>query len=579
MQFQPGILSAIQTAAQRHQVDANALKTIAWLESRGDARAKNPNSSASGLFQFINSTARQYGLNDPFDAVASSDAAARLTRDNARHLTRVLGRAPNPAELYLAHQQGAGGAARLLSNPNRRAADVVGAQAVRLNGGREDMTAGEFANLWLSKAGGAFNSLTGGDYTPPSVDQMRPVGGQSMQQGLLSLIGAPDTKRPTYKSIGEAIKAGAADGSLWDNLALAFNTMRGDMADPNITALAHRRMDNRESERVANATAEWLRQNGREDLAGAIEGGMISGAQAFEMMQGPGPVEGKVVGDMLVDPYTGAVIGDYRQQGAPSLMNAGDGRLYEPATGEWIMAPEAPAKPPEAFRALEMRAQAAGLQPGTPEYARFMVEGGRSEGMAIDIDPATGGVSFRQGVGAGTSARPFTEGQSKDNVYATRAEGALAALDPIADTLTSAGQRAANMDPTGLIRGAVQTPDFQRAQQAGEEFLQAILRKDTGAAITAQEQALYGTTYLPQPGDGPEVLVQKQQSRRRALEALKAGMSPDQILAQERALQASGSDPIGGAAPASGSSDPVGVPDFSQMTNEELDAWIRANGG
>lgn len=139
----------------------------------------------------------------------------------------------------------------------------------------------------------------------------------------------------------------------------------------------------------------------------------------------------------------------------------------------------------------------------------------------------------RGGAGAGVK---FTEGQSKDNVYATRARGALATLEPIANELASVTQRAANADPTGVIRGAVQTDDFQRAQQAGQEFLQAILRKDTGAAITADEQALYGVTYLPQPGDNPGVLAAKAASRQRAIAAIEAGMNLDQITATERAL-------------------------------------------
>ena len=86
--------------------------------------------------------------------------------------------------------------------------------------------------------------------------------------------------------------------------------------------------------------------------------------------------------------------------------------------------------------------------------------------------------------------------------------------------------------------------EFQKASQAGKEFLQAILRKDTGAAITEDEMTQYGKTYLPEPGDGADVLAQKMQSRRRALEALKAGMSPQAILAQEKALAASGAQPM-----------------------------------
>lgn len=62
-----------------------------------------------------------------------------------------------------------------------------------------------------------------------------------------------------------------------------------------------------------------------------------------------------------------------------SLVNAGDGNLYNPNTGEWITAPGAGApNVPDSFQALQLRAQAAGLQPGTPEYQQFMAAGGRS---------------------------------------------------------------------------------------------------------------------------------------------------------------------------------------------------------
>lgn len=111
MQFVPGLLDAINASASRYDVDPNALQRIAWLESSGGRNVKNPNSSAGGPFQFIDSTARQYGLTDRYDINQSSDAAARLTRDNAGHLRRALGRDPTPGELYLAHQQGAGGQA------------------------------------------------------------------------------------------------------------------------------------------------------------------------------------------------------------------------------------------------------------------------------------------------------------------------------------------------------------------------------------------------------------------------------------------------------------------------------------
>ncbi|GGE79051.1 transglycosylase SLT domain-containing protein [Stappia taiwanensis] len=158
----PGaIRQMISAAAQRHGIDPAALLKIAELESSFNPAAKNPATSAGGLFQFIDGTAAQYGLADRFDPAQASDAAARFARDNAATLRKALGREPTAGELYLAHQQGAGGATKLLANPGRRAADLVGAEAIALNGGRSDMTAREFANLWISKAGGATSIAAG----------------------------------------------------------------------------------------------------------------------------------------------------------------------------------------------------------------------------------------------------------------------------------------------------------------------------------------------------------------------------------------------------------------------------------
>lgn len=143
--------------------DADYLTRVAALESGGDPNAKNPQSGALGMFQFMPETAKQYGLTDPTDIKASTEAAARFTEDNRRILRATLGREPSPAELYLAHQQGATGASALLENPDQLAistlAVVYGSYdkakaAILQNGGHENMTAGQFASLWMTKFDG-----------------------------------------------------------------------------------------------------------------------------------------------------------------------------------------------------------------------------------------------------------------------------------------------------------------------------------------------------------------------------------------------------------------------------------------
>ncbi len=80
----------ITDAAVRNGVDAILLFQFAGIESSFNPSARNPNSSAGGLFQFVDGTAKQYGLRDRFDPAQASNAAARLMRDNRDHLRNTL---------------------------------------------------------------------------------------------------------------------------------------------------------------------------------------------------------------------------------------------------------------------------------------------------------------------------------------------------------------------------------------------------------------------------------------------------------------------------------------------------------
>jgi soluble lytic murein transglycosylase-like protein len=145
------IYDLITETARKYGVSENAMLETARIESKFNPKADNPNSTAGGIYQFLDSSAKNYNLADKYDAAQAADAAARMMKDNAATLFRALGRVPTDGELYLAHQQGGAGAARLLANPNAKAYTIVGREAVRLNGGDPNMTAGQFASLWTNK--------------------------------------------------------------------------------------------------------------------------------------------------------------------------------------------------------------------------------------------------------------------------------------------------------------------------------------------------------------------------------------------------------------------------------------------
>jgi len=164
--------AAIARAAAYTGVDFDYLLAQAKLESSLDPNASARTSSASGLYQFIDNTwletMDRHGarlgfaavadaidirggrarVSDPaqrdailsmrFDPDAASLMAGALASDNKAHLQNVLGRDPQPAELYLAHFLGANGAEDFLTalarNPDAPAAPIM-PQAARANRG------------------------------------------------------------------------------------------------------------------------------------------------------------------------------------------------------------------------------------------------------------------------------------------------------------------------------------------------------------------------------------------------------------------------------------------------------------
>lgn len=282
----PGTIRAtISEAAQRYGVDPHALLVVARLESSGNPNAKNPNSSAGGLFQFTDGTARQYGLRNKFDAAEASDAAARLMRDNTAALRAALGREPTAGELYLAHQQGAGGAAKLLTNPNARAADLVGADAVRLNGGSADMTAGQFASMWTGKAGDVAAGVIDPRFADmPYVDREKVIAGAQADIAKANEVAQTQAKA-SYTILKDSMTLGVETGDVKAEAEILGSPLDdGDKA----ALLKALRAKNKEGTDVR-------------DLVGAIVAGDASASV------NPFDVDEKKVGDKAYDAMVKAV--------------------------------------------------------------------------------------------------------------------------------------------------------------------------------------------------------------------------------------------------------------------------------
>lgn len=152
---------------RQYGLPAGYLARTYQIESGSGANLYNPLSKAAGGFQFIPSTAKQYGLKDPYDLAQSADAAARLAADNRAALQKAGIENPSAAQLYLAHQQGASGANKLLGGGDTKATDIVGEKAVLWNAGKASMTGPEFAERIMTKFEGTTPAAASAGYTPP----------------------------------------------------------------------------------------------------------------------------------------------------------------------------------------------------------------------------------------------------------------------------------------------------------------------------------------------------------------------------------------------------------------------------
>ena len=139
----------------KYRLPQGYLDRLYQVESGRGTDLRSKTSSAKGPFQFTDRTAKAVGLENPDDLAASADAAARLAVQNRTVLQQNGVENPDGKMLYLAHQQGAGGALKLLQGGDDPAKKLVGDKAVTNNGGKEDTTAKGFVEQIFGKYEGA----------------------------------------------------------------------------------------------------------------------------------------------------------------------------------------------------------------------------------------------------------------------------------------------------------------------------------------------------------------------------------------------------------------------------------------
>jgi hypothetical protein len=126
-----------------------------------------------------------------------------------------------------------------------------------------------------------------------------------------------------------------------------------------------------------------------------------------------------------------------------------------------------------------------------------------------------------------TSGKPPTEFQGKSALYANRAEEAEKELSSLDYSPASIGTKEAlaNTPLVGGMLGAgyntVMSETNQKAEQAQRNFINAILRQESGAVISPSEFENAKKQYFPAVGDTDATKAQKAANRRTAIESIR----------------------------------------------------------
>lgn len=265
-------------------------------------------------------------------------------------------------------------------------------------------------------------------------------------------------------------------------------------------------VDARQQMQQRNATLEYLQRTNPQI------------AEMFKM----GMIDAKALGPYLIEA---------QKPTKPEFKVVGDS-IFNSADQSWIQNPNATTKPMSTIGKIKADYDAGLMDEAT--YQAAIKKAAQSQGLEV-VSDGQGGFTIRQG--AIDASKPMKESQSKANIYASRMEAANTVLDNLESEGTNLTNNIASRIDT-LGNYAV-TPEYRQYEQAQRDFLNAVLRQESGAVISPEEFDNGRKQYFPQPGDDPQTIAQKKRNRLTAIRAIReaSGQPPSDIIPVEQPQQ------------------------------------------
>jgi len=124
-------------------------------------------------------------------------------------------------------------------------------------------------------------------------------------------------------------------------------------------------------------------------------------------------------------------------------------------------------------------------------------------------------------LGIGISGEKITDAQRTLSGYASRVKQAEPTLKSLETSIS--GMNLVSFEAQIKLPAAMQSAEIQQYMQAARNFINAVLRRESGAVISPSEFSEARQQYLPQPGDKPATLQLKENNRNNIFENYKNG--------------------------------------------------------
>lgn len=279
-----------------------------------------------------------------------------------------------------------------------------------------------------------------------------------------------------------------------------------------------------------------LQQSALTDQNSAVLSGKEFADKAAQDMQ---PVDEGTPGSVLLKHRTGPGEADVettpmmlkaKPKGGPETKTVGQTLLQQGEDGKWTPVYEGKGTPKEA----------------KTREIKTLDKNGKPVTMIVEDKPGT---SYPD---QGPDSKPPSADQFKAGVFAKRmgqAEDVFGKLEADgynrADKLSGAAAT--------ILPGAMQGDNTKKQEQAERNFVNALLRRESGSAISSEEFSSAEQQYFPRAGDSADLIEQKRQNRELATQGMtaEAGNAMAQIKMPEARPVKGGGSGTATAAPAS----------------------------